>query len=517
MKAAAAALLSVVFWQAKPIDQRPVFLTLDDEPIVEHPEAFWNGYPSKKWQGLEKAVEERLNKVRADRVRASVEVLEELRFIGRAHARENVATKTTNGHLSKYSGYVSDRAATLYGWAPTEWVRPGAGFTEGYRVADNGGATKEMTAEGWVDRGWMTSPPHREAMLDEALRFAGMGLGGSKEYMVAHLVFAGMPKATYEKLQRLAPLYAQLAAAKKADVKADLEAIVDQAEGSSFIRIAPLLRDPEREVRIQAAIALKHLQELVPGAKGPIFALVDWGITGDQAEAAVESAKALKAITGQNLTTAKAWAEWWTANWKTWRSPKLPPPPPDPKAPPAPAALIRDQEISKRLNAIASWKIEKGQWSEEKPVAAQGKAPVGARTSEPIGFRGSGDSSLRLAEPLPADFRLDFTLNVVEGMRPRMYFGGFFLGNEGFEKHLFVYGDKARELQGGRIPYSNDRPIAIRADFWGETFAFYVDGKLCATGKRTAGADGTHLVFRAGDDWSRGACAFMNFMVYRKP
>jgi len=505
--------------QAKPgPDLHPVFLVVDDEPTVDHPEAFWNGYPTKKWQALERTVEEHVGKVRAADGKGQVEALEELRFIGRAHARENVATKTSGGHLSKYSGYVSDRAGTLYGWLPTEWAQPGGAFRSDYRVCDNGGAVREMTGEGWVENGWMTSPPHRAAMLEPGLRFIGMGLGGVKEFTVAHLVFAGMPKETYDRIQSLQALYHDLAKAKKADAKAILEAIVEKAEGSSFIRIAPLLRDPDRDIRLAAVAALKKLHEKVPTAKGPLFALVDYGVLGQAPETALESAKVLKALTGQNFATPKAWSEWWWANWKTYRSAGSPNGPAEPKAPPMPAVVVKDPDLTRKLGVLENWKPEKGQWSPERAAPTPLKGAGSAKSSEVDGFRGTGDSAVRFKEALPRDFRLEFTLNVVDGMRPRMHFEGLnlFFGNEGFEKHFFVYGDGARNIQGARIPYSNGRPVVIRVDMWGDDFTFWVDGKLCATGKRSVQENGPQLLFRGGDDWSQGTCVFSKFQISSK-
>lgn len=304
-------------------ERRPVFLVLEDEPAVDHPESFWIGYPSKKWQGLEKSVEEHVLKVRAENKLGEVESLEELRFIARAHCRENVATKNSEGHLSRHFGYVSDRAATLYGWGPTEWKLPNEEFTDGYRIADNGGATPTMTPEGWVEKGWMTSPGHRAAILNPPTKFIGMGLGGDGNFTPGHLIFASIPKATYEKIQSLQPLYAQLANAKKVpEIKSLIQSIVEKAEGSSFIRLAPLLRDSQKEVRFAAIEGLRKLNEAVPQAKGSVFALVEWGVASPFAETALESAKTLKALTGQSHKTARAWADWWKSSWKKYAGPK---------------------------------------------------------------------------------------------------------------------------------------------------------------------------------------------------
>lgn len=502
--------------QAKAPDPHPVWLTLDDEPTLDRPEIAWNGYPTKRWQALEKAVEERVGRVRAAHGKGQVEALEELRFIGRAHARENVATKNRDGHLSRHFGYVSDRAAALYGWAPAKWSQPDGAFSEGYKIADNGGAVKEMTPDGWIDNGWMTSPGHRDAILNDGSRFIGMGLGGIKNFTPAHLVFASMPKASYQRIQELQPLYAQLARVKKAELKQVLDAIVEKAEGSSFIRIAPLLKDPDRDVRMAAIAALRRLQELAPKAKGPVFALLEFGVQGGLADTAQESAKALKALTGQVHTTPAAWADWWAASWKAYNAD---PAPEELKAPSVPALTVRDPDRAGKLGLLENWEPEKGQWTQERGAAGGQEKPGAARTFSLDGIRGAGDSAARFKGKIPTDCRIEFTLNVVDGMRPRMYLEGlgFFLGNEGFEKHLYVYGDGAREFKGRRIPYENGRPVGIRIEMWGDDFAVWVDAKLCAVGKRKVPAEGVGLLFRGGDDWSRGACTWSRFAVFVRP
>lgn len=509
------ALAAAILLQAKTPDPHPVWLVLEEEPGLPRPELAWNGYPTKRWQALEKAVEDRVELVRAAASKGQVEGLEELRFIGRAHARENVATKNRGGHQSKHFGYVSERAGVFYGWTPNEWVIPGSAFDGTYKIADNGGAVREMTAEGWIDNGWMTSPGHKAALLGDGVRFLGMGLGGVKDFTPGHMVFASMPRATYDRIRDLQPLYDKLSRAKKSDVKQLLDAIVEKAEGSSFIRIAPLLKDQDRDVRLVAVSALRRLQELVPKAKGPVFALLEFGVQGGSPDTAQESAKALKALTGQTHTTPAAWADWWAANWKTY---KADPAPEEPKAPATPALTVRDPVLGTKLGLLENWAPEKGQWTQERSADNHGQ-PGAARAFEAEGIRGAGDSAARFKGKIPSDCRIEFTLNVVDGMRPRMHIEGlgFFLGNEGFEKHLYVYGDGARELKGRRINYDNGRPVGIRIELWGEDFSVWVDGKICAVGKRKTPADGVGLLFRGGDDWSKGACTWSKFSVFTRP
>ncbi len=186
----------------------------------------------------------------------------------------------------------------------------------------------------------------------------------------------------------------------------------------------------------------------------------------------------------------------------------------EPKEATAPIITIADHETSKKLGLLENWRPSKGKWTQERAGRVEGAT----RAFETDGIRGAGDSSAFFQEKLPADFRLEFTLNVVDGMRPRMFFeGGLFLGNEGFEKDLFAYGDGISDVRGKKAPYKNGQPVTIRADLWGEDFAFYADGKLFCSGKRRLPKDGTQLLFQGGDWWSQGTCIFAKFSLRTKP
>jgi hypothetical protein len=190
---------------------------------------------------------------------------------------------------------------------------------------------------------------------------------------------------------------------------------------------------------------------------------------------------------------------------------------PEPKAPATPVVTIRDRDLSEKLNVLENWKTEKGVWSQERG-AARG-AVGGVRNFEATGIRGAGDSAAHFQAKIPADARLEFTLNVVEGMRPRMLLHGMrcFIGNEGFEKHLFVYGDGARDLKGRKIPYENGKPVTIRLEMWGEDFSVWVNSELCAVAKRIPPADGVGSHFAAANDWSKGACTWSKLAVFVRP
>lgn len=163
------------------------------------------------------------------------------------------------------------------------------------------------------------------------------------------------------------------------------------------------------------------------------------------------------------------------------------------------------KETSQRLCLIENWRQDKGEWSQEKPQAVNG-------------FRGVGESMAKFTDQLPGDFRLEFVLNVLDGMRPRIFFDGcgFYLGTEGFDKILWVFGDGAKDVKGTKIPYKNGRAMLIRVDLTGEDFSIMVDGKLCASGKRIVPLKGVGLRISAGDDWSKGTCSFSKFVLTSK-
>ena len=293
--------------------RHPVFWVLDSEPTLEHPASVWLGYPSKRWAKVEKKVEERVQEIRRKEGRPEVAPLEELRFLGRIHAREHSARKRF-GHESNLWGYVSDRARILYGWRPVEWVLPAWADPPKHQICDNG-ANGGGTAANYI-QGWMNSPLHKRAILWDKNRWIGMSIGGNGG--MAHLVFAGLPSRTARRLQALQPAYKALEEAESAAVVGRLLAqIVSAKEGAAFIRIAPLLRDEDPEIRILAVRGLLGIRAAVPQAFGPIFALVDLGTTSEDPEVVKESLAALHKITGRKFETAGEWRAWWHADCRT--------------------------------------------------------------------------------------------------------------------------------------------------------------------------------------------------------
>jgi uncharacterized protein YkwD len=281
----------------------PVFWTVAKAPKFDFPKSIWFGYPVAQVAKLEKEVEKGINAERAKHGLKPLVALEELRFLGRVHAREWGALGG-GGHESKLWGHVSDRGAVLFGWRPSQWVL--ANGANKHQLCDNymGGGS---SARSYVT-GWMNSSGHKRAILWKGNDHFGMSIARTK----AHLMFAGLPNKTLKKVMALQPLYERLAAETKASkVKKLLGKIVGIREGSSAMRIAPMLLDSDPKVRLTALKALVGLCKLVPAAKLSIFALVDLGLPNSDPAVAKKAREALEKITRQKHEDAAAWRKWW--------------------------------------------------------------------------------------------------------------------------------------------------------------------------------------------------------------
>ena len=161
------------------------------------------------------------------------------------------------------------------------------------------------------------------------------------------------------------------------------------------------------------------------------------------------------------------------------------------------AADAASTRLTQKLNDIRQWEVEKGDWSVD-PKSG--------------GIMGKGDSRAFFKGDLPQEVRLDVSVNVRDGMRPRIRFegAGFHFGNEGFERNLFVYGDGVRWQGGTPAPYVNGREYEVSITFKGGTVGVTVDGKAVATGTR-ASENQVKLGLEGGDGWSKGTTVFSRF------
>jgi hypothetical protein len=170
---------------------------------------------------------------------------------------------------------------------------------------------------------------------------------------------------------------------------------------------------------------------------------------------------------------------------------------------PQPAAMqvagLREEWAAetRQLNKLSEWTVVKGAWEE----AAAG------------GMRGKGDCILKFKNDLPRDFFIEFSMNVVDGMRPRVYFDGteLFIGNEGYVKQIEAHNGDA--MQSTPFPYRNNQVMRLGVKMAGKSFEFYVDGKRMATGQRRQVPQKTGLRISGGDYWSRGTTEFGKFRI----
>ena len=159
--------------------------------------------------------------------------------------------------------------------------------------------------------------------------------------------------------------------------------------------------------------------------------------------------------------------------------------------------VLRIALANRQLNDLAEWKVAAGNWS--------------ATVDNQI--EGSGDCVLDLKNPLPADCFLEFHVNVVEGMRPRIEFPGtgMEVGNEGDFHQFIVVG--AETQRGVSVPYVNGQELKFGVKFAGKAFEFYSNGELMAKGTRTNVPQSLRVILSGGDGWSPGTTRFWGFKV----
>lgn len=152
---------------------------------------------------------------------------------------------------------------------------------------------------------------------------------------------------------------------------------------------------------------------------------------------------------------------------------------------------------ARQLNDLGAWDVRKGQWM----TTTDGK------------IEGRGDSELALRHPLPGDCFLEFSANVVDGMRPRVLFPEFEmqLGNEGDYHQIEVQG--AQTQRGVPLPYVNGQDLRLGIKFSGNQFEFFANGELMAKGTRRSTPSTMQLVLRGGDDSGPGKTRFWDFKV----
>lgn len=156
----------------------------------------------------------------------------------------------------------------------------------------------------------------------------------------------------------------------------------------------------------------------------------------------------------------------------------------------SPAAML-----TRKLNDPSQWIERSGKWQ----ISADK-------------LRGEGVTGVTFAQRLPGDIVLSFRINVVNGMRPRIYFDGtgMMYGNEGYALGLNPFG--VAVTSGGNFPYANNHPYLLRFNFSSGNYEVEVDGKVAVRGTCTA-TPTIRLRLSGGDSWSAGTTEFWDFRV----
>jgi hypothetical protein len=157
--------------------------------------------------------------------------------------------------------------------------------------------------------------------------------------------------------------------------------------------------------------------------------------------------------------------------------------------------------LSDRLNRLSEWEVVLGQW-----------------TTTPSGrLLGTGESYLRFRHKLPGTVFVEFHVNVLDGMRPRVHFEEtkMFIGNEGFRREFWPH--EGQKVWGLWEPYANGRAKRIGVYLAGGKFEWYADGRCVGRGELSKSSEQITLAIRAGDGWCKGRALYWGFRVLSAP
>jgi formylglycine-generating enzyme required for sulfatase activity/serine/threonine protein kinase len=161
---------------------------------------------------------------------------------------------------------------------------------------------------------------------------------------------------------------------------------------------------------------------------------------------------------------------------------------------PAPPVAPIDEGLTRALNDFSHWRIERGDWRNENGAII-----------------GSGDSELSFNHPLPGNFVLELTMTVLKGMRPRIHFTGFCVGNEGYDKIVSIYSASGRATGRG-FDYQNHQEMKLRVVAEGKDVKLFINGSLVSESSREK-SEFSMLSIDGGDWWSQGTTSFSSFSL----
>ncbi len=122
---------------------------------------------------------------------------------------------------------------------------------------------------------------------------------------------------------------------------------------------------------------------------------------------------------------------------------------------------------------------------------------------------GSGDSSITYERNIRAPFKLSFDIEVIDGMRPRVFLGKYSLANEGYSHTLGLYPSGNGSTL---FDYENKHRYAIEIHVSNSNVTLKIDGKVIDS--RSEGLSRIEkLEFCGGDGWSRGTTRYSNIVI----
>ncbi len=113
---------------------------------------------------------------------------------------------------------------------------------------------------------------------------------------------------------------------------------------------------------------------------------------------------------------------------------------------------------------------------------------------------------------------VEYTMTIKEGKRPRVYFSDFFVGDEGFERHLYVH--KTTQItEGKEFPYTDNQTVRVKCIFSQLSFEVRIDGGETGCYEAASARPlSLKLQISSGVDWwSKGKVIFSKFLVSPAP
>ena len=150
------------------------------------------------------------------------------------------------------------------------------------------------------------------------------------------------------------------------------------------------------------------------------------------------------------------------------------------------------------LSLRDSWLKTNGQWTFDQDLS----------------LTGTGDSAIKFQQSFKTPFQFMCEVEVLDGMRPRIYFGDTWIfANEGDSTTFGLYPDGP---SGQHVPYDLNRRYKIQIDITSSSIEARVDDHLIDS--RQTGMDIVpFILFRGGDDWSPGSTRFYNIRITGVP